>query len=227
MDQDPALQCREAAKVEDDQREPVIRHQDSMRRQHPLTVGAALHGSEDGLEVPPHTPATWSGGLSQPHRFENRQPFRGVPFHERRTPARSNAAGIFRHREEWGVRRLGPVGIALDHAVERSVAVLMHFVALSRCGIQLRPMAKLPRTEILRDFADALLDVVAADPKRPSFRADSSERHMHVRVLRVEVGHGHPFERRSKVALHTRDHLARQPFQVDPVAELGRHDHLP
>src|SRR5713101_1219241 len=45
MYQDPAFQCGDTAKVEHRQGEALIGHQDSMRRQRFLTVGASLHGS--------------------------------------------------------------------------------------------------------------------------------------------------------------------------------------
>ena len=48
-----------------------------------------------------------------------------------------------------------------------------------------------------------------------------------MRVLRVVVGHRHPFERRAEVPLHPRHQIASQPFQVGSVAELRRYDQLP
>ena len=81
----------------------------------------------------------------------------------------------------------------------------MYLPTLSRGGIQRRSIAKLARAEIFRDFADTLLDVVPAETKRASFRADSPKGHVHVRVLRVVVGNRHPFERCAEVTLHPRD----------------------
>jgi hypothetical protein len=56
MHEDPTLQCLEAAKVEHDQPES----------EHLLTIGAALHRSEDSLEVTAHSPNI------RPSRAKNR-----------------------------------------------------------------------------------------------------------------------------------------------------------
>ncbi len=83
--------------------------------------------------------------------------------------------------------------------------MLVHLPVLSRSGIQLRSIPKLARTEISRDFADALLDVIPAETKRPSFRTDCTKRHVNVRVFRVVVGYRHPFERCAEITFHLRD----------------------
>ena len=120
-----------------------------------------------------------------------------------------------------------PHSVTLDGPVERSVAMLMYFPTLRHGGVELRTISKLACAEILSDFADALPDVVPAEAKRAAFRADSSERHVNVRVFRVVVRNRHPFERSSEIRLHPRQQIARQPFQIGSIAKFRRYDYLP
>jgi hypothetical protein len=167
-----------------------------------LVVSTALHGSQDLFEVPPYTPALWAGGLGQPHRRENHQPLCRTPFHERYPWSQSGSARVLRDREEQGVCLTGIVSIALDDAIKRCVAVLVDFPSLHVGRIELGAIPKLPRAQILGDFADASPDVIPAEANRMSFRADTSQCDMDVRVLGVVVRRRNPFERRPKICFH-------------------------
>jgi hypothetical protein len=145
MHQDPAFQCGETAKVEHRQREPLIGHQCSVCNQCLLVVSTALHGSQDILEVPPYTPALWTRGLGQPHRFKNHQPLRRTPFRKRYPWTQSGSARVFCDHEEWGVWLAGIVGIALDNAIKRGIAVLVAFPSLCISRIELGAIPKLSR----------------------------------------------------------------------------------
>jgi hypothetical protein len=103
----------------------------------------------------------------------------------------------------------------------------MHLSTLSHGGIQLRAMPKLAGTEVFRNLADALLDVILAEMQRVALRADSPECQMHVWVLRVVVGRRHPFDLRAQVLLHPRNKIAGQPFHVRSIAEFWGYDQLP
>ena len=148
-------------------------------------------------------------------------------FYRRRTSPASRSLGVHDHREEWGARILSLFGGAVDDPIKRCEAVLMHLPTLRHGGIQLRAMPELASAEVFRDFADALLDVILAEMQRTALRADSPQRHVYVRVLRVVMGCRHPFDLRAEVLLHSRDEIAGQPFQVGSVAELRRYDQLP
>ena len=82
-------------------------------------------------------------GLGQPHRFKNHQPLCRTPFRKRHPWTQSGSARVLRHCEEWGVRLSGIVGIALDSAIKRCVAVLVDFPSLRVGRIELRAIPKL------------------------------------------------------------------------------------
>jgi hypothetical protein len=46
-------------------------------------------------------------------------------------------------------------------------------------------------------------------------------------MLRVEVRHGHPFERRVEIGFHAAHHVPREALQVETLAELRGDDQLP
>ena len=121
----------------------------------------------------------------------------------RLTASDSGSPAVDRHHhEERGDRIFNLFGVALDDPIERCIAVLVHLTTLGRGRIQLRAMPQLAGAEIFSYFADAQFDVIPAEIERATFRADSPERHMHMRVFGVVVGCRHPFERHAEVLLH-------------------------
>jgi len=159
---DPAFQCGETAKVEHGQWQPLIGHQDSVRRQHFLTVYASLHSAQDILKfkVPPHAPSVCIGQFGQSHQFEELQSVGSVLFYQRRTTTDSGSPAVDRHHhEEWGERIFNLFGVAVDDPIERCIAVLVHLPTPGYGSIQLRTMPKLAGAEIFSYFADAQFDV--------------------------------------------------------------------
>ena len=142
--QDPALQGRELAKVNHRQREPLIGHQRSVCRQCLLVVSIALHGSQDIFEVPPYTPSLCAFSLGQPHRFKSHQPLRRPPFRKRHPRTLSGSARVLRDCKEPGVWLTSIIGIALDTAIKRCVAVLVDFPSLRVGRVELSAIPKLP-----------------------------------------------------------------------------------
>jgi hypothetical protein len=86
--------------------------------------------------------------------------------------------------------------------------VLVDFPSLRGGRIELGTIPKLARAQILGDFADALPDAIPAETNRSSFRSDTSQSNMNVRVLGVIVRDRDPFERRAEVSLHLRHQIA-------------------
>jgi hypothetical protein len=99
---------------------------------------------------------------------------------------------------------LNSLGMLLDDAVERCVAILMHLATLRRDGIRFGAVSKLTRTEIFSDFANTPLNVASMEDQRSSIRADTSQSYMNMRVFCVEMCGRHPFECRVEVLLHVR-----------------------
>jgi hypothetical protein len=60
-----------------------------------------------------------------------------------------------------------------------------------------------------------------------SVAPDATDDHMHVRVLGIVMGDCDPFEICPEVPCHAIDKLAREAFQIYPVAEFGRQDYFP
>jgi len=134
-----------------------------MRRQHLLTVGAALHGSEDILEVAPHPPKIQISALGQAHPFQSYQSLRGVLLHEPGSGIAPVLIWVPHHCEERRLHIFRPQCIALDGAVKGRVAVLVYLSTLRRGGVELRTIPKLACAEIFRGAADALPDIVPAE----------------------------------------------------------------
>jgi hypothetical protein len=202
VDEDSAFQGRKASKVEHGHLKAFIGNKGSMCCQSPLTVGAALHGSEYVHEVPPYTPSLWADRLCQSDGFEDHQPLGCASFDQRCAWTESGPAWVLVDLEERGLSAFGSVSISLDYAVKRRVAMLMYLATLRIGGIQFRPIPKLASAQILRDVADTLPNEVPAEAKGPTFRSYASQRNMNMRVLRIEVGRRYPFEARTKIGLH-------------------------
>jgi hypothetical protein len=60
-----------------------------------------------------------------------------------------------------------------------------------------------------------------------SVAPDAPDDHMHVRVLRVVMGDCDPFQICPEIHSHSINKLAREAFQIYPVAEFGRQDYFP
>jgi hypothetical protein len=72
-----------------------------------------------------------------------------------------------------------------------------------------------------------VLHVLAVEEQRPSRIVPSADGDVDVRVRRVPVVDGHPFEPRPEVAFDRVQYAPRVLHQVERVAALGREDHLP
>lgn len=103
----------------------------------------------------------------------------------------------------------------------------MDLTTLRFGGIKLCTKPELARTMIFRDLPDALADEIPAEPNLPSFRSNTSQCDMNMRVLGVEVSHGYPFQWHPQVRLHLCDQIACQPCQVHSISKLWRDNQLP
>src|ERR1700733_1733514 len=105
--------------------------------------------------------------------------------------------------------------------------MLLNFPALGLGCVPLRAIPNLACAEILRDFADALLDVIPAKANWEASGADASERHMNMRVFRIEVRNRQPFKRSTEILLYLGQKVASQLPEIGSVAKLRRDYYLP
>ncbi len=102
-----------------------------------------------------------------------------------------------------------------DRALARPVAVVGRAVAEPSGGVLLAPRA------------DSVADVVAVQHERSAGLVDAPDGHVDVRMGRVVMVDGDPFEARPEVGFHGREERPGVLPEVEPIALLGRHDHLP
>jgi len=88
------------------------------------------------------------------------------------------------------------------------------------CCILLCPVAKLYGGEMLRHESKTVADVLSIQSEFLAPLIQSPESDVDVRMLRVEVRHGHPVERCVEVGFHAVHHVSRQSLQVETLAEL-------
>src|SRR5882757_9854979 len=88
-------------------------------------------------------------------------------------------------------------------------------------------MSQLPGTEVLRDGADSVANVVARQFQSRSALTNAPQGDMYMGMLSIEMRHGHPFQLCSEVSLHACHQLSGQPVKVEPFAELRRYDQFP
>jgi len=74
---------------------------------------------------------------------------------------------------------------------------------------------------MLRHGPETISDVIPIQPECLAAGIDASERNVDVRMFRVEVRHGQPFERRMEVGFHATHQVARKSLQVESLAKLG------
>jgi hypothetical protein len=75
--------------------------------------------------------------------------------------------------------------------------------------------------------AETTLDVIPIQTELLAFGIAPPECDVDVGMLRVEVRHSHPFERRMEICLDAAHHVPCQPLQINTVAELRGDDQLP
>jgi hypothetical protein len=90
-----------------------------------------------------------------------------------------------------------------------------------RC-VLLRTVSELSGDAVLRQMSKPTLDVVSRELEFEAAFVNSTQRDMHVRMVRIEVGYGDPFNRSAKVRLHPTHYIPREAFQVHPLTEFGR-----
>jgi hypothetical protein len=103
------------------------------------------------------------------------------------------------------VRHVGIIGyhapVLLNRHVQGCEPLLRHFSPPRFRDIQGGSVSQLSCREVFGARADPPLDVIRRQPQRFTSRY-AAERHMNVRVLRVEMGNRHPFERVAEVGFH-------------------------
>ena len=88
----------------------------------------------------------------------------------------------------------GSFGSLHDAAIQRSEAFLRDLAPFCFCGIQFAPIPELACAVVLRNGSDSLLNVVAAELERLAIPGPASQGDMDMRMLRVVVNYGDPFE---------------------------------
>ena len=73
VNEDPAFNGGHLPAIQHLNRQPLVRHEDAMSRQHFLTVRSPLHRPEYGFEITPHSPDAGLVGNGQPHVLQHRQ----------------------------------------------------------------------------------------------------------------------------------------------------------
>ncbi len=106
------------------------------------------------------------------------------------------------------------MGSLHDAAIQRSEAFLRYLPPLSFCGIQFAPIPELACAVVLRNGSDSLLNVVAAELERLAIPGPASQGDMDMRMLRVVVNYGDPFQLGTSVLLNSLQHIAGQPLEA-------------
>ncbi|MBV8844422.1 MAG: hypothetical protein JO307_16565 [Bryobacterales bacterium] len=89
------------------------------------------------------------------------------------------------------------------------------------------PISDLAGTVIFCDFPNSMFQIGRPDLEWLSVAPDAANDNVDVRVSRVVMGDGDPFDAGSKVPSHAIYHVAREPMQIEPVTEFGGQDYLP
>src|SRR5438552_2444723 len=81
--------------------------------------------------------------------------------------------------------------------------------------------------EVLAAPPDPLLQIVRMDLEGLAACVSTAHQKMHMRVVRVVVVDGYPFEARSQISLHVRHEGPRVRLEIKAIGMLGRNDELP
>jgi hypothetical protein len=86
------------------------------------------------------------------------------------------------------------------------------------------PISNLPSTEVFRNLANSVLQIVPPELERLPVASDSAYGQMNVRVLRIMMSNGEPFEVGTEINCQASDQVARQPFpdrSARRILEIG------
>ena len=118
-------------------------------------------------------------------------------------------------------------GAPQDAPLERCEALLRDFTPLGFRPIDRRSIPELARAAVLRDRTNAFFDVIAIELELAAIAGPASKSDMHMRMPRVVMDDRNLFEGCARVLLHSLQHVAGQPCEVDAIAEFRRKDQLP
>ena len=96
-----------------------------------------------------------------------------------------------------------------DQPVQRCEALQWDLPAEHDSGILFSSVAKLHRGKMLRHRSKTISDVLPVELDLHAVGVDTSEGDVDVRMLRVEVCHGHPFQRCVEVGRHAAHYFPR------------------
>jgi hypothetical protein len=99
-----------------------------------------------------------------------------------------------------------------------------YFPPFGLFGVHLGSVPKLSSTEFFGDAAQATLDVVTVELERLAISFYAAHSDVDVRVLRVVMRNGDPFDIGIEILRNAQHQLAREPWQVGAVPKLGGDD---
>jgi len=99
-----------------------------------------------------------------------------------------------------------------DQPIQWCEALQWHLPPERESSVLLCPVAKLHGGEVLRDGSKTVADVLSIQTEVLAPFIQSPESDVDVRMLRVEMRHGRPFERRVEIGFHPNHHVSREPL---------------
>ena len=191
-----------------------------------LFVCRSLHGSQRRFQIVPNLPLMWAIRSRKPHRFESHQPCRQRVLTDCREPPKTRARRVRHHWEvaEIPVQRLGS---GENQSVQWREVLQRNLPAKRKRGVLFRPISELHGSEMLGNRSKTVLDVVSIQFELHSLYIEASQSYMNMRMLRIEMCHSHPFDRRAEIGLHTAHYVSREALQVETLAEFRGDYQLP
>jgi hypothetical protein len=160
------------------------------------------------------------------HRFESHQPCRQGVLTNCREPPKARARRVCHDRQVAKVS-LQRLGSGENQSVQRREVLQRDLPAKRKRGILFRSISELDGSKMLGNGSKTVLDVLSIQFELRSLYIEASQSYVNMRMLRIEMSHGHPLDRPAEIGLDTAHYVPREALQIETLTEFRGDDQLP
>jgi hypothetical protein len=191
-----------------------------------LFVCRSLHGSQRRFQVVPNLPLVRAIRSRKPHRFESHQPRRQRVLTDCRELPKTRARRVRHDRQvaEVSVQRLGS---GQNQSVQRREVLQRNLPAKRKSGVLFRSISELHCCEMLGNGSKTILGILSIKFELDALYIEASQSDVNMRMLRIEMCYGHPFDRHTEIGLDPAHYVPREALEIETLTEFRGDDQFP